>query len=179
MSPLPAPEPRPAPTDAPQARTALRDQIAEALRDSITAWWQTPPRLDYAADAVLPVVEAALAEQAAEFDEDIITPERALHEQTIERAERAEAALQRVHAFATSMQEPGAPLFWPEMGRRIQQELDDHGAGSGRCPSCDHPVSLHQPDGCRFAVTEGTVGRDLVCPCSVPRTAPDQPEETP
>src|SRR5690606_6793036 len=45
------------------------------------------------ADAVLPVVEAALAEQAAEFDEDIITPERALHEQTIERAERAEAAL--------------------------------------------------------------------------------------
>src|SRR5690606_23363242 len=94
-----------------------------------------------------------------------------------QRAEQAEAALQRIHAFAMSIQEPGAPLFWPEMGRRIQQELNDHGAGSGRCPSCDHPVSLHQPDGCWFAVTEGTVGRDLVCPCSVPRTAPDQPEE--
>lgn len=94
-----------------------------------------------------------------------------------QRAEQAEAALQRVHAFAASIQEPGAPLFWPEMGRRIQQELNDHGAGSGRCPSCDHPVSLHQPDGCWFAVTEGTVGRDLVCPCSVPRTALDQPEE--
>ena len=95
-----------------------------------------------------------------------------------QRAEQAEAALQRIHAFAVSIQEPGAPLFWPEMGRRIQQELNDHGAGSGRCPSCDHPVSLHQPDGCWFAVTEGTVGRDLVCPCSVPRTALDQPEET-
>src|SRR5690606_38667402 len=94
-----------------------------------------------------------------------------------QRAEQAEATLQRVHAFAASIQEPGAPLFWPEMGRRIQQELNDHGAGSGRCPSCDHPVSLHQPDGCWFAVTEGTVGRDLVCPCSVPRTALDQPEE--
>lgn len=75
--------------DVPDAGgSELRDRIDEALRTVGLA-----RNLAAYRNAVLPVVEAALAEQAAEFDEDIITPERALHEQTIERAERAEAAL--------------------------------------------------------------------------------------
>ena len=151
MSPLPAPEPRPERFEGHDGR-----ECGEHRTTGPRAWcsncqeWCYPGILCRGCE--LPLLRA--------------------------RAEKAEAALQRVHAFAASIQEPGAPLFWPEMGRRIQQELNDHGAGSGRCPSCDHPVSLHQPDGCRFHVTEGTVGRDLVCPCSVPRTALDQPEET-
>lgn len=35
-----------------------------------------------------------------------------------------------------------------------------------RCPSCDHYVAVHQPDGCRFAVTVGTPGQALNCPCA-------------
>ena len=49
---------------------------------------------------------------------------------------------------------------------------------AARCPSCDHRVDMHQPDGCWFTVTHGMAGRDLVCPCVVTRAALDQPEET-
>lgn len=37
-----------------------------------------------------------------------------------------------------------------------------------RCPSCDHPTESHSGDGCWYAVTEAAVGRDLMCPCSLP-----------
>lgn len=75
---------KPEPADrALQGHTELRDRIEAAMR-----------RDDFSivtmADAVLPVVEAALAKQAADIDEEIIKPERALHEQTIKRAEQAE-----------------------------------------------------------------------------------------
>lgn len=49
---------------------------------------------------VLPVVEAALARLETEIDDHIIKPERALHEQTIQRAEQAEAAVRRVRELA-------------------------------------------------------------------------------
>lgn len=82
MSPLPAPEPRPAPTDASGARTELRERIADAIRrydwdTGISANPEIGKHQWGEADAVLPVVEAALA--AVE-----------------QRAEQAEAALQRV-----------------------------------------------------------------------------------
>ncbi|MFH8483660.1 hypothetical protein [Streptomyces sp. NPDC018055] len=44
-------------------RTRARDLIETALRDTQTAWWQTPPRLDWAADAALD----ALGDLAAEI----------------------------------------------------------------------------------------------------------------
>lgn len=43
-----------------------------------------------------------------------------------------------------------------------------------RCPSCDHRVDLHQPDGCWYTVTTGAADRDLVCPCVVPIAAPTE-----
>lgn len=35
-----------------------------------------------------------------------------------------------------------------------------------RCTSCDHLVSSHQPDGCWYSVTVGTLDQNLVCPCA-------------
>ncbi|TDD97606.1 hypothetical protein [Actinomadura rubrisoli] len=87
-------------------RPDLRDQIAEALLN-VDAWAQLKRRDDRErfADAVLPIVEAEIAglrqraqdaeEDAAYLNEEIITPERALHEQTIMRAEEAEAVVER------------------------------------------------------------------------------------
>lgn len=37
---------------------------------------------------------------------------------------------------------------------------------AARCPSCDHLTTDHRSDGCWYAVTTGTPGRDLVCPCT-------------
>jgi hypothetical protein len=37
-----------------------------------------------------------------------------------------------------------------------------------RCPSCDHDVTMHQPDGCWYTVTVGTPGDKLNCPCTLP-----------
>mgnify|MGYP001435484135 CR=1 FL=1 len=179
MSPLPAPEPRPERFEGHDGR-----ECGEHRTTGPRAWcsncqeWCYPGILCRGCELPLLRARAEQAEAGVAALRERLAHVRLQRDGWQQRAEQAEAALQRIHAFAVSIQEPGAPLFWPEMGRRIQQELNDHGAGSGRCPSCDHPVSLHQPDGCWFAVTEGTVGRDLVCPCSVPRTAPDQPEET-
>lgn len=39
----------------------------------------------------------------------------------------------------------------------------------GRCWSCDHESAMHQPDGCWYAVTNGTVGQNSVCACSEPK----------
>jgi hypothetical protein len=35
-----------------------------------------------------------------------------------------------------------------------------------RCPSCDHTQGFHYDGSCRYAVTVGTVGANLVCPCT-------------
>lgn len=37
-----------------------------------------------------------------------------------------------------------------------------------RCPSCDHLIEHHQPNGCWYAVSVGRRDADLVCPCSMP-----------
>lgn len=42
---------------------SVQATIEKALADSIAMWWQTPPRLDLAAEAVL----KALAERGATF----------------------------------------------------------------------------------------------------------------
>lgn len=47
-----------------------------------------------------------------------------------------------------------------------------------RCESCDHLAEHHQPEGCWYSVTIGAEGRNLVCPCAVPRVdlaAPETP----
>lgn len=37
-----------------------------------------------------------------------------------------------------------------------------------RCLSCDHPAHMHyDPEGCRYTVTTGAPGANLVCPCTV------------
>jgi len=38
-----------------------------------------------------------------------------------------------------------------------------------RCKSCDHDTQIHGADGsgCLYTVTQGDIGRDLVCPCTV------------
>lgn len=96
-------------------RGDLRERLAEALT---TERWGSKHQLgehgrghrfyapcgicqgdvDAIVELVLPVLEFAARVREVEIDEDIITPERALHEQTIERA--AEAEQQRDHALA-------------------------------------------------------------------------------
>jgi hypothetical protein len=44
-------------------------------------------------------------------------------------------------------------------------------ARSARCRSCDHLTELHQADGCCYTVAQGEPGRNLSCPCTVPRAA--------
>lgn len=48
---------------------------------------------------------------------------------------------------------------------------EEHGIPTltGRCPSCEHLCSYHQPEGCWFTVTVGTPHKDTVCPCAVSR----------
>lgn len=52
-----------------------------------------------------------------------------------------------------------------------------------RCPSCDHEIAMHQPDGCWYTVSTGLPGLNLCCVCSVPSEdrvvtagTPDLPE---
>lgn len=83
-----------------------RERIEQALRDSIEQWWQTPPRLDFAADAVLAVFDTWRDEELARFvsefgypDDDIGTWIKRAHAWLLEagrqrdRAEAAEAKL--------------------------------------------------------------------------------------
>lgn len=50
----------------------------------------------------------------------------------------------------------------------VAPELERLRAERKRCPSCDHLVSQHQPEGCWYAVSMGALDRDVVCPCAVP-----------
>jgi len=36
-----------------------------------------------------------------------------------------------------------------------------------RCPSCEHTMGFHQPEGCWYTVTDGKPGGNLVCVCEV------------
>jgi len=47
----------------------LRERIAKALGATVSAWWQTPPRLDLAADAVTAEVQAELDAKDARIAE--------------------------------------------------------------------------------------------------------------
>lgn len=47
-------------------------------------------------------------------------------------------------------------------GRRLRT------VGEARCHSCDHTAAMHHDDGCWRSVLTGTIGRHLVCPCTVP-----------
>lgn len=78
----------------------------------------------------------------------------------------------------TIIQAVGCPL--PFMGHQETRDtyrriLAAVSAAVERCPSCDHLVSDHQPEGCWYTVSAGTVGRNLVCPCSLP-SAEEKPE---
>jgi len=95
----------------------LRDQLADAIRSVCINHPDGVPCVRCATrlDAVLPVVEAAIerAEQQGwtDADEAIIRPERALHEQTIQRAEQAEAAVERVRALVAKAHSNPAAWF--------------------------------------------------------------------
>lgn len=54
------------------------------------------------------------------------------------------------------------------MGERLPLEQMKAEAAP-RCPSCDHLMDAHQPDGCSRTVTTGKPDRDPTCPCTVPR----------
>lgn len=163
----------------------MRDRIADALREralkaaeaksiKVNSFMRLTIDNEAAegADAVMDIVQP----ERKRLTEMMLTACRQRDHQT-GRAKKAEATVERLRAFTESLREPGASLFWPEMGQRILVEIDDHDAGTGRCPSCLHAVSLHQPDGCWHTATVGKLGHDLVCPCGQPRAALDQPEE--
>ncbi|GAA4226002.1 hypothetical protein GCM10022254_09470 [Actinomadura meridiana] len=124
----------------------LRERLAEALyrwtmdqaaggparlltREETVLWENSLAR----ADAVLPVVEAVLTEQATRKDlfrvrasccEDGDRTYGEMERRLTERAEEAEAAVQRVRDLADSLMAPGAPFFFPEAGHRILAALD-------------------------------------------------------
>lgn len=71
-----------------ETSTSLKDLYAEALDRSLPQWWQTPPRLDVAADAVAHVRDAELERlriQVADYERQLIDAEK--------RAQDAEATL--------------------------------------------------------------------------------------
>jgi chromosome segregation ATPase len=203
---MPTPQSPPPRTDVSEARTALRDRIAEALyrwtteqtaggparlltRDETVLWENSLAR----ADAVLPVVEGetaalwdqihrdqhdamAATQRAVEAEDRLrkatdaytrlhaeateaeatrdrwrkraegaeaeiarlrallahleeatgksLNIESAMVAEQTQRAEKAEAAVQRVRGLAESLMAPGAPFFLPEAGHRILAALD-------------------------------------------------------
>ena len=78
--------------------TALRDQLAKALRDADSTT-STDTRPSYrAADAVMPVVAAALAENDARRQAQIDLGRAAIERMT-QRAEQAENTMERIQAI--------------------------------------------------------------------------------
>lgn len=77
---------------------------AERLRAPLTADGRTPSVVtgppaeiaDAAMTVVQPAIDRALQQGWQDMDEQVIKPERALHEQTIQRAEQAEALLREL-----------------------------------------------------------------------------------
>lgn len=48
-----------------------------------------------------------------------------------------------------------------------------------RCASCDHLASFHQPEGCWYSVTVGTLDQNLVCPCAANPATTAEPAAAP
>ncbi len=48
-------------------------------------------------------------------------------------------------------------------------------AALARCPSCEHQARYHQPEGCWYTVTAGTIDQNSVCPCAA-NWPPSTPE---
>ncbi|MFC6883484.1 hypothetical protein [Actinomadura yumaensis] len=148
----------------------LRDQIAEALaaydraEEGYDLFKGNPAYARAAADAVLPIVAAALTAYRDEARE-----QRKL-------AEQAEAAVQRLRAFALSLQKPGAPVFWPEMGQRILLELDrresagerdaEQAAAAGRS-GWDNELRARLREALTAPVPCPQCGRERTCRCLV------------
>ena len=86
-----------------EPRGDLRDQIAEALGHSLTQWWQTPPRLYLAADAVMPVIEAALAAETISW-EGVLEGMEARLAEYIGRTQQAEQDARRLKGLAEGLQ---------------------------------------------------------------------------
>lgn len=93
------------------------------------------------------------------------------------------AAARAVHAFADTVtrlldgppESAVAGSGMKSLAPRAAEPSTTRTAGrssplGARCPSCDHTVAMHQPDGCWHTVTTGTINTSLGCPCTMPTT---------
>lgn len=61
----------------------------------------------------------------------------------------------------------GAPCCEPPYVPPMFMVGDAVARRQDRCPSCDHLREFHSEPGCWLAVTKGTPGKSLGCPCTV------------
>lgn len=134
---------------------ALRQRIEEVeeQRDQALAWQDTAERERDQARS-----------HAAYLDEEIITPERALHEQTIQRAEQAE----RERDEALEALAYGAETL--RRAEQVERERTEALAAVRRA----HAIAEELADGCPWSGNEPAIAKRLLTALTI-----KQPKETP
>lgn len=128
-------------------------------------------------DDLTPAEQALLAEHAQrEHEERMADPEFRKGWDRMSSLLAAEAEVKQLRADLVTVSKEAADLegLAVDLGVKLKEtEAERDAIEAARCPSCDHLPTGHQEDGCWYAVTTGTPGRDLVCPCTLPVAALD------